>query len=278
MKRLLMPLMLLLSACAQAPIVISSQSSSPSPPPPGTITLVQEFRDYPLVDKDVSYSMYDSLTSKTTEKQARTDAQGQFKEPCEGLCQISLNVSGYWPYSGPYSGPAQIQMTALTPEELSGRQLELGNYLLTSLITREGRYAQLFDTASNMSYFQVRNQSELEAVLIKLKPSFEEDRLNHPAPALADKADPEIVMREALKAGKRLIGYTSNEQFRYIPQIEKLTQTEDSYYFSQNRTQLLSSRGISGHTYDYELLIYALPADGKKVVFHAVNDKLELQP
>lgn len=277
MKRLLMPL-LLLSACAQAPVVIPSQSSSPSPQPSGTITLVQEFRDYPLADKDVRYSMYDSLASKTTEKQARTDAQGQFKEPCEGLCQISLNVPGYWPYSGPYSGPAQIQMAALTPEELSGRQIELGDYLLTSLITREGGYTQLFDTASNMSYFQVRSESELEAVLIKLKPSFEEDRLNHPAPVLADKADPEIVMRQAIKDGKRLIGFTTNQQFRYIPQIERLTQTDDSYYFSQNRTQLLSSRGISGHTYDYELLIYALPADGKKVVFHAVNGKLELQP
>lgn len=281
----------LLSACSSPDLDQVPLPGSVAPDNRGSneyrITIVDE-KEAPRAMMSVSYGTRNRSNSSTAWKVNLTDFSGNLGTSCTGVCDLEVHADGYWSYKGPYLDPARIQLAARTEEERNGKKLNTADYELfrihlagKSKETDIESFASLFNTNvhSNQSTFQVGNEEELKPVLTQLA------RIGsgtQHAPGSSGfggaEANGEALMRKALAQGKRLVGYSNNEFFRYLPTIEELHQTADSYYFSENRTRLLSDRGMSGHSYDYELIVYALPADGKTVIFHGKAGKLGIAP
>lgn len=207
------------------------------------------------------------------EKQATTDNNGRTQLICEApICQLSVTANGYWPYTGPIGSSAVvIELAEKTPEEKNGKAISAELFRINFHTTPEAyRSALQTDKVTGYSTFIVHNETELAPVL----PVFQgnpqeivggsENTLNY-----GEK------MREALSQGKILVGFSNNMQFRYQPMVESAVATENGYYISNNRTRLKTSRGMSGHSYDIELQVFAL-SPKTNITFHMESGKLTL--
>jgi len=224
--------------------------------------LLQDEAGQPLANLPVRYlSDVNSGVSKPLQT-ATTDSKGYLPLACqEYLCWLQLQADGYWEYTGPYSNreyqpeDVQIMLAAKTPEEISGQVVDEAYLFQLNARSDSEDIPRIFppDPVSGFSSFVIHSEAELETYLPRLA--------MWPAEAYsarqAASVDYAALMREALQANKVLVGFSNNQIFRYAAMIESVRATADSYYLSGNRSQLKTERGISGHTYDLELQVFA---------------------
>jgi hypothetical protein len=244
----------------------------------------------PIAGLQVRYQIAGQYTSEDVWQSVTTDAQGTLAlTPMvatgdEGpALYLKLEAEGYWEYWG-YMGPsvsgmsAQIQLAPKTPEELTGTPVSALLFRLNVGIfnTSETTLGEQFPENEQTRFmtFVATDEAELDAVLSKLK-NFDAKQFTslHTGEPVA--YDP--LMRQALKDGKVLVGYSNGEFFRYGAMVDSVVKSDKGYYLSSNRTQLLSNRGMSGHSYDYEMQVFAFEP-GLAITMHAPLGKQILQP
>jgi hypothetical protein len=207
------------------------------------------------------------------EKQATTDSNGRIPLRCDApICQLNVTANGYWPYTGPTgSKSVVIALAEKTPEEKNGTAISAELFRI-NFHTLPEVYKTALQTDKNTGYstFIVHNETELATVL----PVFQ----GNPQEVVGGSEttlDYGQKMREALSQGKILVGFSNNRQFRYEPMVESTVATENGYYISNNRTVLKTSRGMSGHSYDIEVQVFAF-SPKENVTFHIDSGKLTL--
>lgn len=206
----------------------------------------------------------------------RTDAEGFFSLPAPASEPPVISLAGYWPYSGALPTRPVFFLSAKDAAERSGQSTDLSRFSPLALSFFPGGdlgldFSKALPTEKGYSYFLARSESELDQYLQKLKPFY--------APPENAKTLEQVTqpLREALKQGKAIAAISNNVTFRYAAMVDQVFSTPESWTFSVNRSIRLTFGGNSGHSYDLQLLLFAVPADRQKLVFHLEKGPLELQ-
>jgi hypothetical protein len=293
---LLIACSLFVTACGTAPGVSEPSIPSSNPSVSAPLPAVQPARlqlltadKKPIVGLQVRYQIAEQYTPENVWQSATTDAQGSFALPevtasnAYGPTRyLKVEAEGYWAFSD-YVSPssvgiaAQIELARKTPEELTGTPVSALLFRLNAGISSasDATLGSQFPENEHTRFmtFVATDEAELEDVLNKFK-NFDAKQFTHPT---SEPVAYEPLMRQALKEGKVLVGYSNGDYFRYGAMVDSVVKSENGYYISTNRTKLLSSRGISGHSYDYEMQVFAFDPN-EPITLHTAWAKQTLQP
>lgn len=293
---LLVACSLFITACGTAPGVSEPVIPSSTPSVPAPVQVVQPARlqlltadEKPIGGLQVRYQIAEQYTPEDVWQSATTDAQGSFVLPEVPASNdygptryLKLEAEGYWRFSD-YVSPsstgiaAQLELAHKTPEELTGTPISALLFRLNAGISSSSNtdLGSQFPEEEKTRFmtFVATDEAELEAVLNKFK-NFDAKQFTLPT---AEPVEYEPLMRQALKDGKVLVGYSNGDYFRYGAMVDSVVKSDKGYYISTNRTKLLSSRGMSGHSYDHEMQVFAFEPN-QPITMHTAWAKQTLQP
>ncbi len=206
----------------------------------------------------------------------KTDAEGYFGLPAPASDSSVISLEGYWPYNAALPTRPVFLLSAKNPAERSGQAGRFDSFSPLPLSFGPGGemgldFSKVLPTEKGYSYFLARSESELEHYLQMLKPHYD-------LPGKVETLEKQTLpLRAAFKQGKVIAAISNNVTFRYFPMVDQVFSTPDSLTFSVNRSVRLTFGGNSGHSYDLQLMLLALPADREKLVFHLEKGPLELK-
>ncbi|MGE3727622.1 MAG: hypothetical protein AB7I41_18835 [Candidatus Sericytochromatia bacterium] len=205
----------------------------------------------------------------------KTDAEGYFGLPAPASDPPVISLEGYWPYNEALPTKPVFLLSLKDAAERSGQAGRFDNFSPVSLSFGPGGemgldFSKILPTEKGYSYFLARSESELEQYLQKLKPFYDQTG------KVETLEKQSMSLRESFKQGKVIAAISNNVIFRYFPMVDQVFSTPESWTFSVNRSVRLSFGGNSGHSYDLQLMLLAVPADREKLVFHLEKGPLEL--
>lgn len=268
----------LLTACGTAsPFPDYSSSNGPV-----QVTLLDD-EDKPVSNQTVSFRVGPYRSSgrdvSGSFQKATTDTQGRFSSPCALSCQLEVEATGFDSYSGSYSDPPRLRLARQAPEQQS--QASESEKILDTWIYARSNFKSLGTLAgTDYTAFEVRTEAELAALKQRLS-------------ALSVDSEPGEFKPEqlSLPAGRRLLVFSANKsRSPYGPELVNFWQAEGHYYFTDRKSQLLTTLAPLASQQEYHssdniqnrtkirLAVISLPNDGRKLIFHTREGRFELAP
>lgn len=198
-----------------------------------------------------------------------TDQAGQFKANCSQACALEIQAEGYWEFSGSYKDAPLIVLAPVNAQEKMGHLRSLSDFKQASfrLTAATELPAPLKAKDQGQVVLKIESEQELQPLVEAVKAMPAKDWIEKPSTA---------AWQQVLASGQRLVIYSNLNYLRTRAQLQELHETDDSYIFSANRSYTLSTEVAAGHSYDTEFLSFALPKDGKKIVFYTSAGQVNL--